>query len=173
MVTTCLCFVPPRTKFVDLPLEAGQAIDGKLNPLQEPKHLRPPRHISCAWHFRFVLIASSFGRHLAEEVVREGAQFLLAPDGKSVIKPLLKVASQHVLDLWFDQLEQCSRLRPVNEKVLIVVNDDHAPAIERWAASRQFPTCNIIRNGTLTMKTVASRCDSIDHRPASATLVSC
>jgi hypothetical protein len=109
-------------------------------------------------------VASSLGRQIAQEVINEGAQFLLTSDGKSVIKSLLKVGCQTVLDLWLDQLEQCSRFCPVNEKVLIVVNNDHALEIEHWAGKRRFPTGNIIRNGALPLMPCPSIAQPIQSR---------
>jgi hypothetical protein len=96
---------------------------------------------------RFVLVASAFGRTLAREIMTQGADFLLAPDGKSVTKPLLKAASKPLLTHWLEKVSQCPRLLPLEEKVFIVVNDDHYPLYERWAMQEGFPKQNLINNG--------------------------
>jgi hypothetical protein len=95
----------------------------------------------------FVLVASSFGRSLGQEVAGNGAGVLLAPDGKSVAKPLLKAASEPVLTHWLKQLAQCSRLYPVEKRVWIIVNRDHLPLYQAWARCAGFPVSNIISNG--------------------------
>ena len=98
-------------------------------------------------------MASSFGRTLASEVASNGAPFLLAPDGKSVAKPLLKAASRPVLSHWLDKLAQCPRLLPLEKKVFIVVNEEHLPLYHDWATLAGFPIANIISNGVDTMCT--------------------
>lgn len=79
----------------------------------------------------------------------------MSPDGQSIPKTLLRAGgSQRVLDLWLEQIRECARLRPVEEKVLIVVNADHAAAYEAWARACGFPVANIINNGAPRCATV-------------------
>lgn len=104
---------------------------------------------------RFFILAGSFGRSFAEEVKgTNGADFLLSPDGESVVKPLQTVAEIGCIGQWIQAIQACPRMLPVAKKVFIVCNDDHMPQYHAWAATFKtpegtFPVENIISNGAI------------------------
>lgn len=81
-----------------------------------------------------------------------GTDFLLSPDGDSVVKPLLTLAEVSCVGQWVQAVHACPRLLPLIKKVFIVVNEDHLDLYQAWARgfktpSGTFPVDNIISNG--------------------------
>jgi hypothetical protein len=113
-----------------------------------------------------VLIASALGRSLAREAIDAKADFLLAADRQTVAKPLLRTGGKPVLTHWLEQLQQCPRLLPIEEKVYIVVNDDHLPACQEWAVLAGFPEANILTNGALRYPIRFLCCSTARCQPA-------
>jgi hypothetical protein len=68
--------------------------------------------------YRFILLASSFGRTLVAEA-RDRAPFLFSES--TVAKPLLHAAGRSLLEQWLKQLQECPRLQPMHKCVYVVV----------------------------------------------------
>ena len=96
------------------------------------------------------MLATSFGQELAQEVTAAGAGFLVASDGQSVCKPLLKAGNKPILTHWLEKLATVPRMLPFADKVYVVTNADHLGMFQHWAADAGFPLVNILSNGAQT-----------------------
>ncbi|GFR46392.1 hypothetical protein Agub_g7974 [Astrephomene gubernaculifera] len=99
-----------------------------------------------------LLVATSSGRGLAEELTAHGSYTSLVEGPDGVPKVLLGVNGQPVLNHWLAAMAQCSRLQPLDQKVFILCNEVNVDAVRAWASEPAFsgggfPLENILTNG--------------------------
>uniref|UniRef100_A0A7S0RUM4 Uncharacterized protein n=1 Tax=Pyramimonas obovata TaxID=1411642 RepID=A0A7S0RUM4_9CHLO len=100
---------------------------------------------------RVVLVCTSFGQHLAQEL----GQHATCKPGKKpcVAKGLLPVGGAPLVNYWKRAAEATPRCLPIEQKVFVLCNDDNHDDYVRWATNigmseGGFPVENIISNGT-------------------------
>ncbi|GLI59115.1 hypothetical protein VaNZ11_000946 [Volvox africanus] len=99
-----------------------------------------------------LLIATSSGRALAEELASKYEYTYLIGGVDGVPKVLLGVNGQPVLNHWLAAITQCGRLSPLQEKVFILCNENNISEVRAWAADERlsaggFPLDNVLSNG--------------------------
>ncbi|KAG2491781.1 hypothetical protein HYH03_009941 [Edaphochlamys debaryana] len=100
-----------------------------------------------------LLVATSTGRTLADELATKGLYTNLLDGADGVPKVLLGLNGQPVLNHWMAAIRGCSRLSPIEEKVFILCNENNADAVRTWASDPRlsaggFPADNILTNGS-------------------------
>ncbi|PNW74461.1 hypothetical protein CHLRE_12g485000v5 [Chlamydomonas reinhardtii] len=100
-----------------------------------------------------VIVATSTGRTLADELSSRGSytHLIEGPDG--VPKVLLGVNGQPVLNHWLAAIKAVPRLTPIEEKVFILCNENNVEHVRAWAADPRtslggFPLDNVLTNGS-------------------------
>ncbi|GIL84607.1 hypothetical protein Vretimale_14553 [Volvox reticuliferus] len=99
-----------------------------------------------------LLIATSSGRALAEEITSKNEYTYLISGADGIPKVLLGVNGQPVLNHWLAAIRQCGRLSPLQEKVFILCNENNISEVRAWAADERlsaggFPLDNVLSNG--------------------------
>ncbi|KAG2452778.1 hypothetical protein HYH02_003008 [Chlamydomonas schloesseri] len=100
-----------------------------------------------------VIIATSTGRTLADELSSRGSYVHLIEGQDGVPKVLLGMNGQPVLNHWLAAITAVPRLTPVEEKVFILCNENNVEEVRAWAADPRtslggFPVANVLTNGS-------------------------
>ncbi|GLC37667.1 hypothetical protein PLESTB_000800100 [Pleodorina starrii] len=101
-----------------------------------------------------LLVATSSGRALANEISAQNAYTYLLGGADGVPKVLLGVNGQPVLNHWLAAIGQCSRLSPLEKRVFILCNENNVEEVRSWAADPRlsaggFPPENVMSNGAV------------------------
>mmetsp|Transcript_23750 Transcript_23750/g.32698 ORF Transcript_23750/g.32698 Transcript_23750/m.32698 type:complete len:458 (-) Transcript_23750:157-1530(-) len=100
---------------------------------------------------RFLVVCTSFGRTLAQEMSATGRSFPLSKS-KGVAKGLMEVGDIPLINYWKNSAEASPRLLPVEQKMYILCNDDNYEQYVAWAKNPKlscggFPVSHVISNG--------------------------